>query len=65
MENKIKYVLQTNEDNYFVEFLLNYLVISNSITEAMIFDELEVANKFKNMLQENCQLNTMITTFIE
>lgn len=62
---KEEYVLLTNEGNYFVEYLLNYLVISNSITEAMIFKDLVTAQKFKDMLLKECVLNTMISTFIE
>lgn len=65
MEESINYVLQTQEGGYFVEYLLDYLVISNSITEAMIFDDLELARGFKKMLIETCDLNTIISTYIE
>lgn len=65
MEDKIKYVLQTPEGGYFVEYLLNYLVISNSITEAMIFEDLVLASGFKKMLLETCELKTIISTYID
>jgi len=65
MEVSVKYVLQTQEGGYFVEYLLNYLVISNSITEAMIFEDLGMARSFKKMLIETCDLNTIISTYIE
>ena len=65
MEESTNYVLQTQEGGYFVEYLLDYLVISNSITEAMIFDDLELARGFKKMLIETCDINTIISTYIE
>lgn len=58
------YLLMTPEDNYFVEYLLGELVLSKSISEAMIFDSNEQANKFQKMLQELCNLETTISTFI-
>lgn len=59
------YVLLTNLDNYFVEFLIGELVLSNSIDEAMVFDELDTAIKFKAMLFQVCKLETSINTFIK
>jgi hypothetical protein len=59
-----KYVLMTTKDVYFVEYLLDYLVLSDSITEAMIFSEFEQATKFKDMLLLKCNLHFNISTFI-
>lgn len=58
------YVLLTNKENYFVEYLLNSLILSDSIEEAMKFEDFETANKFKLMLFQNCKLVTSINTFI-
>lgn len=59
------YVLLTLENTYFVEYLIGTLVLSNSIFEAMIFDDLDTAQKFKKMLFTVCQLQTSISTFIK
>ena len=59
------YVLLTPEDNYFVEYLIGTLVLSRSICEAMIFEDLETAVKFKTMLFITCELQTSISTFIK
>lgn len=59
------YILLTAKENYFVEYLFNSLIISDSITEAMIFEDIEQAKKFKQMLQEQCKLKTSISTFIK
>lgn len=59
------YILLTVKENYFVEYLFNSLIISDSITEAMIFEDIEQAKKFKQMLQEQCKLKTSISTFIK
>lgn len=59
------YVLLTLEENYFVEYLIGILVISSSISEAMIFEDLETAVKFKEMLINTCELKTSVSTFIK
>lgn len=59
------YVLLTEKDNYFVEYLFSNLVLSDSIVEAMKFDDFITANKFKNMLFQKCKLVTSINTFIK
>lgn len=59
------YVLLTDKDTYFVEYLLNQLVLSDSITEAMKFDNEITALKFKEMLYHICGLKCSINTFIE
>lgn len=58
------YVLLTKKNNYFVEYLLGSLILSDSIEKAMKFDDFETANKFKMMLYQNCQLITSINTYI-
>ncbi len=59
------YVLLTNTDYYFVEFLIGELIISESLEEAMKFEDFETAKKFKDMLGQVCNLQTSINTFIE
>lgn len=63
MDNK--FVLLTDKGTYFVEYLLNSLVLSSSIEEAMKFDSFEIANKFKIMLFQTCELTTSINTYID
>lgn len=41
------YVLMTENNTYFVECLLGQLIISESLTEAMVFSSNELAEKFK------------------
>lgn len=50
---KIKYVLVTEKGNYFVEYLLKEIIFTNSISLAMVFDDFERAEKFKDMLYTN------------
>lgn len=59
------YVLITINGNYFVEYLFNELIMSDSITEAMTFEDLETATKFKNMLNNVCNIIVNISTFIK
>lgn len=59
-----QYVLMTKKDTYFVEYLLDYLVVSDSISEAMIFNDFITAKKFKDMLLNKCDLHFMISRFI-
>lgn len=58
------YVLLTLQNTYFVEYLIGTLVLSSSILDAMIFEDLDTAVKFKKMLVVNCELQTSISTFI-
>lgn len=60
-----KYVLLTNKHTYFVEYLIGSLILSDSITEAMVFDDFDTAEKFKQMLLESCELTTSVNTYIE
>lgn len=61
----IEYVLLTEDQSYFVEYLLGELILSNSISEAMKFDDELVALKFKTMLYRRCRLTTSVNTYIE
>lgn len=58
------FVLLTKEHNYFVEYLCGELAISDSISEAMVFNDEETAKKFKSMLYTICKLETSVNTFI-
>lgn len=58
------YVLLTRENTYIVEYLIGMLILSNSLFEAMVFEDLDTAIKFKQMLLVTCQLQTSISTFI-
>lgn len=59
-----QYVLLTKENTYYVEFLIGELVLSQSISEAMIFSDSDTAEKFKQMLFTVCELNCSINTYI-
>jgi len=59
-----QYVLLTNKKTYFVEYLIGQLVLSHSISEAMIFDDFVTAEKFKRMLFNCFQLDCSVNTFI-
>lgn len=59
-----QYVLMTKNNSYFVEYLLDFLVVSDSISEAMIFNDFFTANRFKEMLLNKCDIYFTISTFI-
>lgn len=59
------YVLLTLQNTYFVEYLIGTLVLSSSIFDAMVFDDLDTAVKFKKMLLTTCELQTSVSTFIQ
>lgn len=61
---KGQYVLLTTQQTYFVEYLMGELVLSQSISEAMIFEDSITANKFKEMLFVCCLLDCSVNTFI-
>ena len=64
LPNNDSYVLLVQDGTYFVEYLLNELILSDSITEAMTFDNYDTAIKFKQMLHERCKLNCSVNTYI-
>ncbi|MHA7057351.1 hypothetical protein ACWGOQ_0009050 [Aquimarina sp. M1] len=59
-----EYVLLTDDETYFVEYLIGELVLSRSISEAMKFDDEYLALKFKQMLHNCCKLTTSVNTYI-
>ncbi|GGX27503.1 hypothetical protein [Aquimarina muelleri] len=59
-----EYVLLTDDQSYFVEYLIGELVLSNSISEAMKFNDEHLALKFKKMLHNSCKLITSVNTYI-
>lgn len=59
-----KFVLLTERGGYFVEYLIGELVLADSISEAMVFDDQGMASRFKKMLLENFNLACSINTFI-
>jgi hypothetical protein len=59
-----EFVLITDQETYFVEYLLGSLVLSSSISEAMVFDDYLTASKFRNMLSDVCDTKCSINTFI-
>jgi len=60
-----EYVLLTEDQNYFVEYLIGELVLSQSITEAMKFEDEKLALRFKQMLHNSCELITSVNTYIQ
>ncbi|WP_103866015.1 MULTISPECIES: hypothetical protein [Aquimarina] len=59
-----EYVLLTDDQSYFVEYLIGELVLSNSISEAMKFNDEHLAQRFKKMLHSSCELITSVNTYI-
>ena len=57
-----EYVLLTDDQNYVVEYLIGELVLSNSITEAMKFNDEKIALRFKDRLKQSCQLTLSVNT---
>ncbi len=60
-----EYVLLTENEDYFVEYLIGELVVSNSISEAMKFNDENIALRFKQMLHSSCELITSVNTYID
>jgi len=60
-----EYVLLTDDQNYFVEYLIGELVLSGSISEAMTFNDEKLALRFKHMLHSTCSLVTSVNTYIK
>lgn len=59
-----EFVLLTDDQHYFVEYLIGELVLSSSISEAMKFDDEKLALRFKQMLHSSCRLVTSVNTYI-
>lgn len=60
-----KYVLLTPSNKYVVEYLLRQLILSDSITEALTFDNQKFAIGFKKRLTQDCKLECSVNTYIE
>lgn len=58
------YVLLTDKQSYFVEYLVGELILSSSISEAMKFSDENLAQRFKKMLHKSCELTTSVNTYI-
>ena len=57
------YILLTETDTYFVEYLLGQLVFSTNVSEAKVFDDKTLAFKFRDLLLKKkivCSVNTFI-----
>ncbi|WP_081980955.1 hypothetical protein [Cellulophaga sp. Hel_I_12] len=63
--NTNKYVLFSSDHQYVVEYLFNQLVLSNSISEALIFENYELAIRFQKTIVEECKCQCSINTYIE
>ncbi|MBB3125250.1 hypothetical protein FHS04_002794 [Mesoflavibacter sabulilitoris] len=61
---KDSFVLLTDQNTYFVEYLLGELILSQSINHAMVFNEKEIAIKFQKMLYQVCDLNCSVNTYL-
>lgn len=48
-------------DIYFVDYRIETLVLSTAILDAMVFDDLDTAIKFKEMLLIACDLKTSVS----
>ncbi|WP_298476079.1 hypothetical protein [uncultured Maribacter sp.] len=59
------YVLLTDDNTYFVEYLLGHLELSPSIDQAMVFEDNETAFNFQKYLRKECNLITSVNTFID
>ncbi|MDE3744060.1 hypothetical protein [Maribacter polysaccharolyticus] len=64
MNTSEQFVLMSAKGTYFVEFLIGTLVLSDSISEATIFDCPDQAHKFRDYLDENCEMEFSVNTFI-
>ncbi len=60
-----KFVLFTADHQYVVEYLFNQLVLSNSISEALIFESHALAIRFQKTLKADFKLQCSINTYIE
>ncbi|WP_157483840.1 hypothetical protein [Maribacter hydrothermalis] len=59
------FVLLSEDNTYYVEYLIGHLVLANSITEAVIFDSQVQAVKFQKYLYKHCSIKFSVNTFIQ
>ena len=58
------YVLMTEEGTDLVEYLIGEVVFATSISRAMIFTDLRLAQRFKSLLYERFKIKVSINTYI-
>ncbi len=54
----------TEEGTYLVEYLIGEVVFATSISRAMIFTDLRLAQRFKSLLYERFKIKVSINTYI-
>ena len=54
----------TEEGTYLVEYLIGEVVFTTSISRAMIFTDLRLAQRFKSLLYERFKIKVSINTYI-
>jgi hypothetical protein len=54
----------TQEGSYLVEYLIGEVIFTSSISRAMIFSDLKIALRFKNLLYERFKIKVSINTYI-
>ncbi|MDP5060529.1 MAG: hypothetical protein NWP64_01285 [Maribacter sp.] len=64
MTTKPNFVLLSENNTYYVEYLIGHLVLANSITEAVVFESQSHAIKFQKYLYQNCSVRFSVNTFI-
>ena len=57
-------VFMTEEGTYLVESLIVEVVFATSISRAMIFTDLRLAQRFKSLLYERFKIKVSINTYI-
>ena len=65
MKTKDNFVLLSEHGNYFVEFLIGELVLSDHISEATVFSCPQQALKFREYLKINCEMTFSVNTYIK
>lgn len=58
------FVLFTADGQYVVEYLFKQLVVTSNISEALTFDNNSSAQAFKKRLEEECDLDCSVNTYI-
>ena len=58
------FLIHTTSGNFFVEYLTDRVVLSDSPTEALLFKEYRVAKKFQEYLSKECGFNCNVHSFL-
>lgn len=61
----MKYVLQNNQQKYLSEYLMGKLILTHSITEAMVFADQHTALGFKKYIKKQTKQEFFVQSFIE